>query len=592
MQKLLRFTALVLVVVMSLLIFVGCGEEKEGSSVNIGYISGNYQMIIDSVDEINCDYLLVYRSTSGFSEIDAYVDLLEKLSTSSTATFQICPDTLNVTDKNQKIILLGNTIYSESEKAVSIMEQLRSDNYYDYLLYGFENTLSVSWMSKYGREDAFDYILSTLLNSDFGSVFTPDYSYMYLSDRSDTPVVTVDDINIIQYSVVIPGSPSYLERTVAEKLVRVIEEATDIEVPLVTDAVEESRYEILIGNTNRGETYVTQFFSTKRFVIAQYGTKLILRGGQIEATADAVAQFSTMVENASITAKPLHIKTNYTKTGSLTSLGGSNFDGYNLVFSDEFNEAEMNTDRWYLEDGAIMNYDDSALMTFKPDKVTADGHNMVIRTELNDNYVSGHVTSEKSFSFKYGYVEVRASVRATPGFWAKLVLTNQNDKNETVSQIDVFNSYASNDTIFASAGVLEADTYYSDYLKLNEPSYEAYRSGTFEYGKLLNGEEYHTYGVEWTPEYLRFFIDGVSYGTVNVSGNKYKDLKTELYLDFLCGVNLTEQTAIDENAAWPIDLCIDWIRVYQKDGSTFTDRTQLPAPTPETKPEENPNTKK
>ena len=110
---------------------------------------------------------------------------------------------------------------------------------------------------------------------------------------------------------------------------------------------------------------------------------------------------------------------------------------------------------------------------------------------------------------------------------------------------------------------------------MNEPSYEANRTGAFEYGKLLNDDEYHTYGVEWTPEYIRFFLDGVSYGTVETTASKYDDLKTELYLDFLVGVDLTDQATIDEVSAWPIDVCVDWVRVYQRPNGISTDRTMV-----------------
>ncbi len=582
-RSFLRVIAAALIVTIMSLSFVGCSQDKEGNKVEIGYISGNYQMIVDSVDKINCDYLLIYRSSASYAEIDAFVDFVEKLAASSSATFQICPDTLNVTDANQKIILLGNTMYNESANSKTIMERIRTNNYYDYLLHGYENTLSVTWMSKFGREEAFNYIINTLLNNGFEKVFDPDYSYMYLSDRTDTPVVTIDDINIIQYSVVTSSSPSYIEQSSAEKLVSAIESATGVKIPLVTDAAEESKYEILVGDTNRGETYVTQFFAAKRYAVAQYSTKLILRGGQIESTAKAVKLFTEMVQQASITAEPLHVKANYCDTGSISTYGGDTFDGYELVFSDDFKAEKLDTEKWTTESGAIVTHGDAGLlMHFKPSSIKMTGDDMRIRTEcVEDGYTSGHITSEDSFSFKYGYAEVRARFRATEGVWVKLILTDQNDGKESISQIDVFNSIASEDTIFASAGTLKANEYYSNYLKFNEPSYEAYRSGSFNNGRLLSDDNYHTYGVEWTPDYIRFFIDGVPYGTVELGAKKFDSLDTEMYLDFLIGVNLTDQVAIDEVAAWPLDVNVDWVKVYQREGGTFTDRTAIEEPVDE-----------
>ena len=576
-KKYLRYISLALTLVMLVLSFAGCGEENNDKA-DISYISGNYQMIVDSVDKINCDYLLVYRSGASFKELDAFVDFMERLAASSSKSFQICPDVLNITDANQKIILLGSTSYNESKSTQKIMNGIRSNNYYDYLLSGYNgNTLSVMWTSKFGREDAFEYILNNLLNNGLDNAFKSNYNYMYLSDRSDTPTVTINDINIIQYSVVLSRSPSYIERNAAERLVRVIKDATGVEIPLVTDVAEESTYEILVGDTNRGETYMTSFFATKRYAVAQYSNKLILRGGQVEATSKAVNDFADMVETASVTAAPLHIKPNYCMTDSIIADDGSYFNGYKLVFSDEFNTEEIDTNRWTLEDGAIPTYGSAAsLLKIRSKNVTADSYAMVLRTGQDASfYNTGHVTSENSFSMQYGYVETRAKFRAAPGFWMKMILTNQNYKNKETAQIDVFNNLGGDNNIYASLGILDTDTYYSYYLDLHEPKYEAYRSTGFENGGLINDDTYHTYGVEWTPEYVRFFVDGVSYGTVEITANKYKGLNTEMYLDFMGGVNMTEQEVDDEIAMWPIDCQIDWVRVYQKEGGKFTDRTNL-----------------
>lgn len=572
-RRFLKLFSLLLVVVILLLNFSGC-KKKDGNKVDIGYISGNYQMIIDSVDKINCDYLLVYHESASFAEIDSFVDFLEKLSASSSYTFQICPDTLNVTDGNQKIMLLGNTNYTQSSTSRDLMDAIRSDNYYDYLLHGYGNTLSVNWVSKFGREDAFNYIINTLLNNGFDKSFEKSYSYLYLSDRRDTPVVTVDDINIIQYSVVVPTAASFIERNAAEKLVRAIKDATGVEIPLITDAAEESRYEILVGDTNRGETYVTSFFATKRYAIAQYSTKLILRGGRIEATSKATADFTDMVRSAAITAEPLHIRANYVKSGSITTLGGDYFDGYSLVYSDEFNNSTLDTKQWLLENGAMTTYGNSGfLMNFSSKAFKMNGKEMVIKTQLgSDGYISGHASTQKSFSMQYGYVEAKVRTRSTPGLWMKMMLTDQYDGKDKISQIDVFNIYGMGDSVFASTGTLESKSYYSNYLKLIDPTFETYRSTAYLSGEPLNEDEYHTYGVEWTEDYIRFFLDGVSYGTVELSADKYKDLKSEMYLDFICGVNLTELMANDETAAWPVEFAVDWVRVYQKPNGIRTDR--------------------
>ena len=573
-NKFLRIISAVLSAALCLGL-AGCGDSSNGhgNTVSIGYSSGRHDMIVDSSDKIKCDYLLVYHSTAGYSEIDACIDLLEKMSGMSKSTFQICPDTLTVTNPDQKIILLGSTSYGESDKSSSIIGAIRRNNYYDYMLRSYGNVLTVNWVSKYGREAAFNYLTDNILASDLSAPFGSDYSYLYLSQRSDSPVVTVDDVNIVQYSVILPSAPSYIERTTAELLVKALKDATGTELPLVTDAVEESTYEILIGDTNRGATYVTSFFAERRFAVAEYGSKLILRGGNIESTVAAVSVLTDMITNAVITAEPVHLRSGYCRTGSSLGYTKNNFGGYTLKYSDEFNSTAIDSGIWNTPVNAIPTYGSApSIMYYEPENVKVDGNNLVIRTDLgSDGYVTGAVDSYDKMRFKYGYFEVKVKFRTAPGYWVKLMLTNQKERKDTVTQIDVFNSIASNEYVFGSLGVLSQDKYYQEFLKLNDPKYECYReSNTLDYGQVLNDGEFHTYGVEWTPEYIKFYIDGKSYGTVEATDSKFKGLDTELYPEFFVGVEMTDQLADDEAAQWPADYTIDWVRLYQKEGQSFT----------------------
>ncbi len=560
---------------MVLLSLTACGKKDSTNTVSIGANRANkYEMIIDSTDKIKCDYLLVYNDSASYAELDACVDLLETLSSTVNATFQICPDTLTITDENQKRIVLGVTMYAESEKSVDIMGRIRSNNYYDYLFRSYGNILTVNWMSKFGREEAFKYLVENIMASDPKEVFDGNYSYLYLSERSDSPVVTIDDVNIVQYTVVLPSAPSYMERMNAEKLVKAIENATGVTVPLITDTVEESTYEILIGDiVGRGETAITSFYSTKRFALVQYGTKLILRGGQVEATSAAVSLFANMISNAAVTAEPVHLGYGYCKTGSINQYSDNLFEGYSLVYTDDFELSTIDTSKWNVNDTEIPSYGIApSIMYYRPKNVSIMNGNLIISTHLgSEGYYSGWLDTHNNMSFKHGYVELKARFRTAPGYWVKMMLMDLKNEKDTVTQIDVFNSLASKQMIFASIGEMDYDKYYMEYPQLIEPSYlDGYRSGNLQYDKQLNDSEYHTYGVEWTDDYIRFFIDGLPYGTIETTAKKYDYLNKELYLSLFVGVELTEQATVDEVAQWPAPYEIEWVKVYQKPGSTIT----------------------
>ena len=571
--------SVLLVALIFISAFSACGKNGSGNTVSIPYQSGKREMIVDSSDKINCDYLLVYHETASYNEIDAFIAFLEQLSLKQTSlTFQLCPDSLMVPKKNQKMILLGDTSYTQSITSGTIVDGVRNNNYYDYLLRMYDNCLTVNWESRYGREDAFNYILNTLLTASFGDIFNTDYSRLYLSSRSDFPVVTIDDINIIQYTVVVPKSPSYVEMDAAERLVSAIKDATGVEVPLVTDDADESTYEILVGNTNRGETYVASFFAAQRFAIAQYGTKLILRGGQIEATATAAAILSQNIRNSMITAAPLHMKSGYYLTGNTEKYNFGLMGGYELVYSDDFNSHDLDTEIWNAESLGLPTYGLApSILEYNSKNVSANGAELVLSTYLgSDGYVTGNATTHGKLSFQYGFLEMRAKFHTAPSYWVKAILTNQLAKDDSVIQIDIFNSMANNEKIFASAGILSSGDYYDNFLELNDPTYECYRETTLKNGETFNDEQYHTYGVEWTETYVRFFLDGKAYGTVELTDQKYFEFRQALYLELSATVEMFDQEPDDEAAQWPTEFGIDWIRLYQKEGVgslTFGDST-------------------
>ena len=52
-----------------------CKKQEVDNTVSLGgYQASKYDMIIDSADKVNCDYLLVYNDTASYAEVDACVD--------------------------------------------------------------------------------------------------------------------------------------------------------------------------------------------------------------------------------------------------------------------------------------------------------------------------------------------------------------------------------------------------------------------------------------------------------------------------------------------------------------------------------------
>ena len=110
-----------------------------------------------------------------------------------------------------------------------------------------------------------------------------------------------------------------------------------------------------------------------------------------------------------------------------------NYQGYSLVWSDEFNSSELNSQNWSFHAGNgcpnLCGWGNNELQFFTAKNYELNNGNLVI-TAKNENsggstYTSTRIHSDDKFEFKYGRVDVRAAMPAATGTWVALWLLNK-----------------------------------------------------------------------------------------------------------------------------------------------------------------------
>ena len=244
-------------------------------------------------------------------------------------------------------------------------------------------------------------------------------------------------------------------------------------------------------------------------------------------------------------------------------------DGYELVFSDEFNGTELDKSKWVTSylwgDELVINSEEQHYVDIvnKPDfgynPFSFDGEALTISSietpdHLKDKafgqkYLSGVITSYDAFKFTYGYVETRAQVPFGRGLWPAFWLLNAyyvEDKPE----IDIFEFIGHNQDI-----VYHTYHYYDSDGNLRSTHSEP--SAGVDY---TNG--YHTYAVEWLPGTLIFYVDGVEKHRVNDS----KVSQQDMYIIANTALGGWWPGSPDSSTPFPAEYKIDYIRAYQKAG--------------------------
>lgn len=266
-------------------------------------------------------------------------------------------------------------------------------------------------------------------------------------------------------------------------------------------------------------------------------------------------------------------------------------NGYKLVWNDEFNKGLLDPSKWTLD--AKMRGDTylSIAGTENPDVVRVDNGKLKLATvdngaDAEKRYTScKSVTTQHKMRFRYGYLEISARVPYMQGAWPSFWLKSETDdliterKADYMTEVDIFE-------VFSNKSHLTPN------LHKWFDSKQKYGTDHQQGGTIISGskpyeftdasnlcDEYHTYGFEWTPEFMAMSVDGEEYCRYGITDNDnfgYSDMTgfhDTLYVLFNNHIFTADPNrwkepswVVNEETQFPINYWIEYIRLYQKDG--------------------------
>ena len=251
-------------------------------------------------------------------------------------------------------------------------------------------------------------------------------------------------------------------------------------------------------------------------------------------------------------------------------------EGWDLVWSDEFNEpagTPPNPQNWGYEIGDVTpdgkngwGNEERQYYTDDPANSATDGMgNMVITLDEADGslecyygtceYTSARLLTQNRKEFAYGRVESRLLVPdggdgLWPAFWS-LGTDIVRNPWPAAGEID-FMEYVSRlpNEIFGT---------------IHGPGYAGGASfgDTFDFGEPVFND-YHTFTVEWEPNLIRWYVDGILYHEAtpaDVAGPWVFDKPFFMLLNFAIGGNFGG--SIDPDLEVPQAYAIDYVRLFQ-----------------------------
>ena len=229
-----------------------------------------------------------------------------------------------------------------------------------------------------------------------------------------------------------------------------------------------------------------------------------------------------------------------------------------LVWEENFNGKTLNEKVWNNElgDGCpnVCGWGNNERQVYTTENhKLVDGNLVITAKKEGEKYTSTRITTAGKKEFKYGYMEARAKLPVGQGIWPAFWMLGSNIKQAgwpLSGEID----------ILEYIGREPHTAYTTLHTKANHGDHASSKKTPI--ADIENG--FHTYGANWTAEFIEFYIDGKS-----VYKFEPKDKSVEVWpfnqpFYFIVNVAVGGNFGGPEvdDSIFPQEYTIDYIRVY------------------------------
>lgn len=264
------------------------------------------------------------------------------------------------------------------------------------------------------------------------------------------------------------------------------------------------------------------------------------------------------------------------------------YDGYRLVWNDEFDHDGLPSADWDYEHGFVRN---NELQWYQEGNARVEGGTLVIegRRETVPNpdyregsrywtqsrkeahYTSSSITTRRSHTFRYGRFEVRAKIPTASGAWPAIWLLGNQWSWPENGEIDIMEFYIKN----GKQSILANTCWGSD--RMFDPVWNSSVT-PFEHFTRRDphwAEKFHVWRMDWDEHFIRIYLDGELLNetdlskTINggVGGNRQNPFSNQVegFGDYiLLNLAIGGNGGQPDDSQFPLRYYVDYVRVYEK----------------------------
>lgn len=257
----------------------------------------------------------------------------------------------------------------------------------------------------------------------------------------------------------------------------------------------------------------------------------------------------------------------------LSSLTGFAQD-WQLVWQDEF-QSTIGPD-WVYDLGDAEGWWNEELQYYKRENASVQNGKLVITAKKeaagNSQYTSSRMKTLGKRAWKYGKIEASISLPLGRGLWPAFWMMGINSEQSSgewpkCGEFDIMEHINTEPTIYAAAHWENAAGDHQE------------TGGQVD---ISNVSGYHTYSIEWTPETVKWFVDGKEYYSTSITAAHQSEFHKEFYILLNLAVGGEWPGHDIDESKLPAKMYVEYVRVYQKATHVATDKMVSAFPNPAT----------
>lgn len=239
------------------------------------------------------------------------------------------------------------------------------------------------------------------------------------------------------------------------------------------------------------------------------------------------------------------------------------YEGWELVWQDEFNGTSLNTSDWNFETGTGSNgWGNNELQYYRKENTKVEDGKLIItaRKEVfgGQEYTSSRLTTQGKQSFQYGRIDIRALLPEGQGIWPALWMLGSNFGTvgwPASGEIDIME-------MIGGAG--RENTVHGTVHWQHNGQYATYGKGyTLEEGTFA--DEWHVFSIIWDENSIKWYVNDVLFNEIDITPEELSEFRQEFFFIFNVAVGGNWPGSPDAQTEFPQRMVVDYVRVFQQE---------------------------